>query len=58
LDIVLPEHPDIPLWGIYPNDAPTFNKDTCSTMSIAALFIVAKPGTNPDPFNRGMVEKM
>ena len=39
IEIVLPEDPAIPLLGIYPEDAPTCNKDTCSTMFIAALFI-------------------
>jgi hypothetical protein len=34
--IVLPENPAIPLLGIYPIDAPTYNKDTCSTMFITA----------------------
>jgi hypothetical protein len=42
LDIVLPEYPAIPLLGIYPKDASTYNKDTCSTMFIAALFIIAR----------------
>ena len=42
LDIVLPEDPLIPLLGIYPEDALTCNKDTCSTMFIAALFIIAR----------------
>jgi hypothetical protein len=42
LDIVLPEDPSISLLGIYPKDAPTYNKDTCSTMFIAALFIIAR----------------
>jgi len=28
--------------GIYPKDAPTYNKDTGSTMFIAALFIIAR----------------
>ena len=42
MDIVLPEDPVIPLLGIYPKDAPPYNKDTCSTMFIAALFIIAK----------------
>jgi hypothetical protein len=42
LDIVLPEEPAITLPGIYPEDAPTCNKDTCSTMFIAALFIIAR----------------
>jgi hypothetical protein len=41
LDIVLPEYPAITLLGIYPEDAPRCNKDTCSTMFIAALFIIA-----------------
>jgi hypothetical protein len=40
LDIVLPEDPAIPLLGIYPEGAPTCNKDTYSTMFIAALFII------------------
>jgi hypothetical protein len=33
---------------IYPEDIPTRNKDTCSTMLIAALFIIARSGKNPD----------
>jgi hypothetical protein len=40
LVIVLPEDPAIPLLGIYPEDVPTCNKDTCSTMFISALFII------------------
>ena len=60
MDIVLPEDPAIPLLGIHPEDAPTGKKDTCSTMFIAALFIIArnknkyefkfkyKAGKNPD----------
>jgi hypothetical protein len=42
LDIVLPGDPAIPLLGIYPEDVPTFNKDICSSMFIAALFIIAR----------------
>jgi hypothetical protein len=42
LDIVLPEDSAISLLGIYPEDAPTCNKDTCSTMFIAVLFIIAR----------------
>jgi hypothetical protein len=34
------ENPAIPLFSIYPENAPTCNKDTCSTMFIAALFII------------------
>jgi hypothetical protein len=48
LDIVLPEDPVIPLLGIYPEDIPNCNKDTCSTMFIAALFIIARSWKNPD----------
>jgi len=36
------EGPAIPLLGIYSEDAPTCNKETCSTMFIAALFIIAR----------------
>jgi hypothetical protein len=28
--------------GIYPKDAPTYNKDTCSNMFMEALFIIAR----------------
>ena len=42
LDMVLLEDPTIPLLGIYPEDVPTGKKDTCSTMFIAALFIIAR----------------
>jgi hypothetical protein len=42
LDIVLLKVPAIPLLGIYPEDVPTGNKYTCSTMFIAALFIIAR----------------
>jgi hypothetical protein len=30
----------IPLLDIYPQDAPTSKKETCSTMFIAALYII------------------
>jgi hypothetical protein len=46
LDIVLPEDSVIPLLGIYPKDVPT-GKDTCSTMFIAALFIIARSWKEP-----------
>jgi hypothetical protein len=52
LDIVLPEDPEIPLLSIYPEDAPTGKKDKCSTMFIAALFIIARSWK--EPLNRGM----
>ena len=46
LDIILPEEPAIPLLGIYP-DVPTYNKDTCFTMFIAALFLIARSWKEP-----------
>jgi hypothetical protein len=48
LDIILPEDPAIPLLSIYPEEVPTGNKNTCSTMFIVALFIIARAGKNPD----------
>ena len=47
LDIVLLEDPAIPLLGIFPKDAAIHNKDTCSTMLIAALFIIVKSCKEP-----------
>jgi hypothetical protein len=47
LDIILPEDPAIPLLGIYTEDVPTGNKDTCSTIFIAALFIIARSWKEP-----------
>ena len=42
MNIILPEDPAITLLGIYPEEVPTGNKNTCSTMFIAALFIIAR----------------
>jgi hypothetical protein len=42
LDTVLWEDPPIALLGIYPETFPNGKKDTCSTMFIAALFIIAR----------------
>jgi hypothetical protein len=47
LNIVLPEDPAIPLLGIYPEDVPTGDKNTCSAMFIAALFIIARNWKEP-----------
>ena len=47
MDIVLPEDPAIPLLDIYTEDAQTCNKDTCSTMFIAVLFIIARSLKEP-----------
>jgi hypothetical protein len=59
LDIVLPEDPEIPLLGIYLEDVPTGKKDTCSTMFIAALFIIAKRWKEPRyPSTEEWIQKM
>jgi hypothetical protein len=47
LDIVLLEDLSIPLLGVYPEDVPSCNMDTCSTMFIAALFIIARSWKEP-----------
>jgi hypothetical protein len=59
LGTVLPEVSGIPLLGIYPEDAPTCNKDTCSTMFIAALFIIARSWKKPRcPSTEEWIQKM
>jgi hypothetical protein len=42
MEIVLAEDPAKSLLGIYPKDAPTYNKGMCSTMFISTLFIIAR----------------
>ena len=59
MDIVLPEDPEIPLLGIYPEDVPTGKKNTCSTMFIAALFIIARNWKEPRcPSTEEWIQKM
>jgi hypothetical protein len=41
------EDPAIPVLGIYPENGPTGNKNTCSAMFIAALFIIARSWKEP-----------
>jgi hypothetical protein len=47
LEIVLSENQAILPLGIYPKDAPPYHKDTCCTMFIAALFIIARSWKQP-----------
>jgi hypothetical protein len=54
LDIVLLEDRAIPLLDIYTENVPTGNKDTCSTMFIAALFIIARSWKAQISLNRGV----
>ena len=42
LEIVLLEDPTIPFLGIYPKYAPSYYKDTGSTIFIAASFVIAR----------------
>ena len=57
LDIVLPKDPAIPLLGIYPEDAPICNKDTCPTVFIAT--IIARSWKQPRcPSTEEWIQKM
>ena len=59
LNMVLLEDPTIPLLGIYPEDVPTGKKDICSTMFIAALFIIARSWKEPRcPSTEEWIQKM
>jgi hypothetical protein len=59
LDIVLLEDLSIPLLGVYPEDVPSCNMDTCSTMFIAALFIIARSWKEPIcPSTKEWIQKM
>ena len=59
MDIMLPEDPAIPLLGIYPEDVPTGNKDTCSIMFIATLFIITRSWKEPRcPSTEEWIQKM
>ena len=59
MNIVLPEDPAIPLLDIYPEDVPTGKKDTCSTMFIAVLFIIARNWKQPRcPSTGKCIQKM
>jgi hypothetical protein len=59
LDIVIPEDSAIPLLGIYPEDAPTCDKDKCSTLFIVAIFHVARSWKQPRcPSTEEWIQKM
>ena len=47
LGVNLPQDPVIPLLGIYPRDALSYHKSICSTMFIAALFVIARTWKQP-----------
>jgi hypothetical protein len=51
--------PALALLSIYPEDAPMFNKDTCSTMFITALFIITRSWKEPRcPTTEEWIQKM
>ena len=55
----LPQEPAIPLLGIYPKEAHSYNKDICSTMFIAALFVIARNWKQPRcPSTEEWIEKL
>jgi hypothetical protein len=57
--VKIPEDPAIPSLGIYPEDAPTCNKDTCSNMFIAVLFLIARSWKEPRcPSTEEWIQKM
>ena len=46
-------------WAYNPEDAPICNKDTCSTMFIAALFIISRSWKEPRcPLTEEWIKKM
>jgi hypothetical protein len=51
--MILLEDPEVPLLGIYPEDISCGKGDTCSTLFIAALFIIARSWKKTQmPLNR------
>jgi hypothetical protein len=46
-----PQDPVIPFLDIYLKDVPPYHKDTCSTVFIAALFIIARNWKQPRCFS-------
>ena len=58
LKIKLPYDPAIPLLGIYPEKT-RIQKETCTTMFIAALFTIARTWMQPKcPFTDEWIKKM
>jgi hypothetical protein len=57
--MVLHEDPAIPFLVIYPKDARTCNKDTCSNMFTVSLFIIARIWKEPRcPTSEEWIQKM
>jgi hypothetical protein len=58
LEVDLPEDPAIPLLGIYPKVAPPCHRGTCSTMFIAALFVITRSWKPRCPTTEEWIQKM
>jgi hypothetical protein len=59
LGIVLPQDPAIAFLGVYPKGVPASHKDSCSTIFIAALFIIARNWKQPRcPSTEEWIKKM
>jgi hypothetical protein len=59
LEIDLPEDTAIPLLRIYTKDAPPCHRGMCSTMFIAALFVIARSRKQPrSPTTEEWIHKM
>ena len=55
----LPQNPVIPLLGIYPKDVQSYYKDTCSSMLIEALSVIARTWKQPRyPSTREWIKNM
>jgi hypothetical protein len=56
---ILPEDTAIPLLCIYPEDAPTYNKDICSNMFISAILMIVRSWKEPRcPSTEEWIQKM
>ena len=59
LGINQPQDPAIPSFSIYPKDAQSYPRDTCSTMFITALFIIVRTWKQPRcPSTKDWIKKM
>ena len=59
LKIELPYDPGVPLLGTYPEKDPLFEKDTCTSVFIAALFTTARTWMQPKcPWADQWIKKM
>ena len=59
MGINLPQDPAIPLLDIYPKDAQSYYRSICSTMFIAALFVIVRAWKQPRcPSHKEWIKKM